>query len=90
MKFVDLTLIYVFDTVFHFSFIKTETSGIKLTKFRIRIKMNGLKRLCLKRVMKNYVSPLLPSVAFLFTPHQNAIGFLFWDGIKRQHRKVMG
>ena len=50
---------------------------------------------CLKRVMKNYVNPLLPSVTFLYplppSKHQNTIAFLkFSHGIKRQHWEVMG
>ena len=42
--------------------------------------MNGLKRLCLKKVLKNYVYSLQPSVVFLYTiksiiKHQNTIDF---------------
>ena len=58
--------------------------------------MNGLKRLMfnLKRVMKNYLNPLLPSVAFLYSiltsKYQNAIGFLmFYWCYKRQQWEVM-
>lgn len=40
-----------------------ETSGLKLIKLRTKIKYELLKK-CLKRVMKSYASPLLPSVAF--------------------------
>ena len=29
--------------------------------------MNGLKILCLKRVTKDYVNPLLPGVIFLYS-----------------------
>ena len=43
-----------------------ETCGIKLIKLRIRIKNDYLRvKKCLKRVMKNYVKPLLPSATFL-------------------------
>ena len=64
--------------------------------------MNGLKRLYLNRVMltlyyplKNYVDPLLSSVALFYPPppskQQNTIVFrMFTDGIKRQHWEVMG
>ena len=42
MKNVWIKLIYVFDTVFHFSYVKTvRDRGIKLLKLRIRINFSS-------------------------------------------------
>ena len=43
------------------------TIGIKFKKLK-ELKMNALKRLSLRRVVKNYANPLLPSFVFLYTP----------------------
>ena len=49
--------------------------------------MNGLKGLCLKRIMKIYVNTLLLSVVFLYTIRNKKTSEYNWlsDGIKMQH-----
>ena len=51
------------------------------------LKMNGLKRLCLKRIMKIYVNPLLLSVVFLYTIRNIKTSEYNWLALKSNKLK---
>ena len=68
---------YVFHAVLHFSYIKTDTRGIKLTKLRIRIKNKWLKKTMFKKSYEKLYYPLLRSITFLYSLQNIRIRLVF-------------